>query len=324
VGSADTSTGQSHASQWILDPADPLSFVQIVDQHPGGSSSVWNDFQNPSAAGTARTANGQSLGFFAAPLQPLTPLQGLRNSSADGIVPTQYGARIIGVSWDNPTQPLAGLWNHIASLNRTRGYPANAVMYCCASQDMGTINLFRAIGNRVIAGSGVDSTLPGRTQPVLLIADGAEMPDVVAVRVGQPAQQFNETVAWRAGDGNTLGIRSANSDGDRAVIEMSFFGGQALSNIQSMIRARAVGDTGSIAQMTVDVFNFGSGAYDPGCEAAVCTPTATTQWATFPASITAANHVDANTGEIRLRFTFNASTKGVRGYEIDAVSVQRN
>jgi hypothetical protein len=90
-----------------------------------------------------------------------------------------------------------------------------------------------------------------------------------------------------------------------------------------MIRARVAGDTGSSALMTVEAFNFSGGAYDPGCEAAVCTPTATTQWATFPTSITAANHVNANTGEIRLRFTFDASTKGVRGYEIDAVLVQR-
>lgn len=320
-GSAQTASGVWHASTWTSD--DGGATWAIRDRHPGGASSM---FTGASAledgvlnAGTARTANGRSIGFITsnAGLEDWLQFANARNTSAVGILGNpKYADFTIGFAWNNPANQQAVVWNSITGLG-SRAYPVSQITVPLRSGDDAIA--LHAVGRGAAAGSFIGPN--GLRSPVALIADGVQLADRVSVTVGTPEANFSEKDLWHNGDGKTLRIRSRNGNGDAASVELQFFSVRVNSvefpTVVARTRVRTVGSPDATSRVEMQLFNFTTTMYDVGIVFQ------TISWQVIAIPAPSADHVNPLTGEVRVRLAFSRQAGNVRGYEIDSLVIEQ-
>jgi hypothetical protein len=334
VGRSQTSTGEVHGMACFV---TNYGVAARSDLHPGGVASgltgiaiYYNENElglgRTVASGTARLATGRSMGILYnghAGLGDNLTVSGFHNTSTTGIVGTRYGALITGSAWDNPLNTQAVVWNSVASIGTTRAYPASALVDHPLADDIAFVT---EVSSRAMVGAFLDEYVEGGMEPLALIADGTEMPDVVTVPLGQPENHFSEMDLWHEGDGRTLRIRSQNNQGDRAVVETSFYEDENQDGDfedrgerRMSVRTRVLGSPHATARVGVQVFNFSLSQWDD-----VGVPYVfSLKYEDFQSIVAAGNHINSATGEVRVRLMFSPLAKGIQGYEIDRVSLSR-
>ena len=327
VGRAQTASGAWHACEWIVHddgyPTDP-AFI-AVDRNPGNAAGSWfmdtcGHGDHFAACGAALTANGHSVAFFDDKywLPTLLTVPNANNTAADAIACTRYGNLIAGRAWNDPANTRAVIWNNLADIG-TRVYPLEWIVE--GAPPSAVISVAAIDSNRIFAGSYNEGGFSGITAPMLLIPDGTQLPDTVAVTLGDPEPNFRETDLWHAGDGNTLRIRTRNQDGDAASVEARVFGAAPLSgsypnSIACRVTARITSSPGAMAQMDVQVYNFGSGMWD-----GVGVHAMSDVFGTMVERFATAGHENPNTGEVRIRLNFTPLTGKIKGVEIDQLTI---
>ena len=323
AGSAQTASGLWHAALWrSMD--DGMTWT-IEDRHPGGAMSTFAGTSEHGgcvdAAGTAQSANGRSMGISfndcAGPFGLLAP--GFGNTAAQDVLSTPYGSRAVGSAWNDVATPQGVVWNSVRSLARTQAYLLSGPLGNYGADIFAGMNgSVNAIGPGAIVGSFLDTSAgTGMQSPLALIADGAELPDLVDVTAGVPELRFSETDLWHANDGHTLRIRSQNQNGDAVSFDARFF----LKSVQGFrveiagldIRARIAGSPGATAQAEVQVYNFQTNTWDT----AGVLP-CYTYW-NDASMLLRGITLETDTGEIWVRVNLSRLSGNIRGYEIDSV-----
>ena len=325
VGRSQSPGGQWHACEWDVDYS---SGITRIDRHPGGASSMFtgasmfHDGSGPMGCGNRMLANGRTRGFFDvfAELPLLLPTGGYQNLVTLDIAghEMQHGFRAIGSAWDEPENPTAVILNVPDVTVIPNIYTIDQIAPAAAGLGVH----LNASGQFIMVGSIIDS---GYYAACLFLADGTELPDIVAVQKGNPAGQFDETNLWdlnNDGSFEDLRVKTQNGSGDSASIVTRFYGieGTATS-LHFELDMAAFGAANAVGQTSVEFWNFSSGQWDSaGPPVTVGSAIVHYEW-----DFNYAFHTPINplTGEVRVRVNSSRVSGNVKGFQYSYAGIER-